>query len=148
MTGAHLARVLPALLLASLLAACSSAPRAASSLGKPLLPNPHFANPSGEYGFSASNPILVGSLGGKSPVANEHLYLGRLRGPGGQRVQYERLGSCCAFPSPNGLFGDRDSGLLDHYLVSYDGLAHPLSLYLDMYDPGEVRAPLGFTLVE
>lgn len=146
MTAARLPRVLPALLVASLLAACSTPPRPASSLGKPLAPNPHFASPPGEYGFSASNPILVGSLGGKSPVENERLYLGRLRGPDGQRVRYERLGSCCAFPSPNGLFGD--SALLDHYLVSYDGLAHPLSLYLDMYDPGEARAPLGFTLTE
>lgn len=148
MRAARLARVLPPLLLASLLAACSTAPRAAGAFGRPLLPNPHFANPSGEYGFSASNPILVGSLGGRSLAANAQLYLLRLRGPDGQRVYYERLGSCCAFPSPNGLFGDGDSGLLDHYLVAYDGLAHPLSLYLDLYDPGEVRAPLGFTLVE
>jgi hypothetical protein len=143
-TGARLARVL--LAVASLAPACSTAPGAASSVGKLLVPNPHFANPSGEYGFSASNPILVGSLGGKTPVANEHLYLGRLRGPDGQSVHYERIGSCCEFPSPNGLL--RDSGLLDHYLVTYDGLAYPLSLYLDMYDPGEARAPLGFTLAE
>ena len=133
-------------LLVALLPACSTAPEAPSSFGRPLVPNPHFATPSGEYGFSESNPILVGSLGGRSPVANQHLYLGRLRGPDGQRVRYERLGSCCAFPSPNALVGD--AGMLDHYLVTYDGLAHPLSLYLDMYDPGEVRAPLGFTLAE
>lgn len=132
--------------LASLLLSCTSAPGAAPGPEKPLVPNPHFANPVGEYGFSETNPILVGSLGGDSPVANEHLYLRRLRGPEGQPVSYQRLGSCCAFPSPNGLFGD--SGLLDHYVVSYEGLAHPLSLYLDMYDPGEVRAPLGFTLVD
>jgi hypothetical protein len=135
-----------AAVLAALLVACASAPGAATARRKPLVPNPRFANPAGEYGFSETNPILVGSLGGESPAANEHLYLSRLRGPDGQRVSYQRVGSCCAFPSPNGLFGD--SGLLDQYLVSYEGLAHPLSLYLDMYDPGEVRAPLGFTLVE
>ena len=128
--------------LASLLLACASAP----AHPKPLVPNPHFADAVGEYGFSETNPVRVGSLGGESPVANEHLYLRRLRGPEGQRVSYERVGSCCAVPSPNGLFGD--SGLLDEYLVSYEGLAHPLTLYLDMYDPGEVRAPLGFTLAE
>lgn len=136
-----LPRVLSAVLVAFLLPACSTAPPR-----KPLVPNPHFASPVGEYGFSESNPVLVGGLGGSGPVDNEHLYLDRLRGPDGQRVRYERLGSCCAFPSPNGLFGD--SGLLDHYLVTYDGLAHPLSIYLDMYDPGEARAPLGFTLAE
>lgn len=135
-----------AAVLASLLLACASAPGAAPARKKPLVPNPHFANPVGEYGFSETNPILVGGLGGESPAANEHLYLTRLRGPEGQPVSYQRVGSCCAFPSPNGLFGD--SGLLDQYLVSYEGLAHPLSLYLDMYDPGEVRAPLGFTLAE
>jgi len=145
-TGARLAFVLLALLVASLQSACSTAPGAMRAPAKPLVTNPHFASPTGEYGFSESNPILVGSLGGNSPVANEHLYLRRLRGPEGQPVRYERLGSCCEFPSPNGLFGD--SALLDHYLVTYDGLAHPLSIYLDMYDPGEARAPLGFTLAE
>jgi hypothetical protein len=132
--------------LASLLLACASAPGAAPARRKPLVPNPHFANPVGEYGFSETNPILVGGLGGASAAAGEHLYLGRLRGPEGQPVSYQRVGSCCPFPSPNGLFGD--SGLLDRYLVTYEGLAYPLTLYLDMYDPGEARAPLGFTLME
>jgi hypothetical protein len=124
---------------------CAAAGCATGSSGtKPLVPNPHFASPVGDYGYSETNPVLVGSLDGKSPVENEHVYLARLRGPRGERVSYRRLGSCCAFPSPNGLFGD--SGLLDHYEVTYEGLAHPLTLYIDMYDPGDVHPPAGFTL--
>jgi hypothetical protein len=111
-----------------------------------LVPNPHFAAPTGEYGLSETNPVLVGSLPGRSPPAKERAFLDRLRGPAGQRVAYVRRGSCCLFPTPNGLSGDTVP--LDRYEVTYEGLAHPLSLYLNMYDPGEVRAPLGFTLVE
>ena len=109
-----------------------------------LVANPYFANPHGEYGISETNPVLVGGLGAPNKAQNEHLYLGRLRGPRGERVSYRRLGSCCSFPSPNGRFGD--SGLLDPYEVMYEGLAHPLVLYLDLYDPGDVQAPAGFTL--
>jgi hypothetical protein len=123
-----------------------SAPSPASNAQtKALASNPYFAAPVGEYGFSETNPVLVASLGGRSPVENEHIYLGRLRGPGGERVHYRRIGSCCEFPTPNGLFGDK--GLLDQYEVTYDGLAHPLVLYLDMYDPGEAQAPTGFVLL-
>ena len=111
-----------------------------------LVPNPHFENPPGEYALSETNPVLVGSLPGRSLPAKERAFLDRLRGPDGQRVHYIRRGSCCFFPTPNGLFGE--SALLDHYEVTYDGLAYPLSLYINMYDPGEVRAPLGFTLIE
>ena len=50
------------------------------------------------------------------------------------------------FPTPNGLFGP--AALLDQYEVTYEGLARPVLLYLNMYDPGEARAPAGFTFAE
>ena len=92
-----------------------------------------------------TNPVLVGSLGGPSPAANEHIYLSRLRGPHGEPVKYQRSGSCCGFPSPNAILGE---GLLDAYLILYGDSSEPVVIYINMYDPGEVRAPAGLTLVD
>ena len=93
--------------------------------------------PSG-YGYTPEDPIKVG--GGPS---GEHEYLQHLRGPEGQRLRFERLGSCCGFEDPSLPFG---GGLLDMYEVTYEGLRSPVTLYLDMYRRQEPRAPAGFRL--
>ncbi|HEY0097296.1 MAG TPA: hypothetical protein VGB96_23420, partial [Archangium sp.] len=93
--------------------------------------------PSG-YGYTPEDPIQVG--GGPS---GEHEYLQHLRGPEGQRLRFHRLGSCCGFKDPSLPFG---GGLLDMYEVTYEGLASPVRLYLDMYRRQEPRAPTGFRL--
>ncbi|NVJ01610.1 hypothetical protein HV824_26315 [Myxococcus sp. AM009] len=76
-------------------------------------------------------------------VDGEHEYLQHLRGPQGQKVRYERRGSCCAFESEGSPFG---AGMLDVYIVSYEGLEEPVMLYLNMYDRKDPRAPEGFRL--
>ncbi len=95
------------------------------------------------YGYSADDAIRVGGAEKQSGPANERAYLDRLRGPDGQRVTYEREGSCCGFETPNGIGG---FGMLDRYLVTYAGLKTPVILFLNMYDaPDEGRpAPRGF----
>lgn len=73
------------------------------------------------------------------------MYLDRLRGPSGERLTYEREGSCCAFETPNSPLG---GGALDIYVVSLPGTTRRWTLYLNMYDPpeDELRAPAGLTL--
>ncbi|MFY0567957.1 hypothetical protein ACN28E_29570 [Archangium lansingense] len=93
--------------------------------------------PSG-YGYTQEDPIKVG--GGP---AGEHEYLQYLRGPEGQPLSFERLGSCCGFEDPSLPFG---GGMLDMYEVTYEGLKKPVTLYLDMYRRQEPRAPAGFRL--
>lgn len=34
-------------------------------------------------------------------------------------------------------------GLLDIYEVSYEGLEKPVVIYINMYDAGELKAPVG-----
>ena len=93
------------------------------------------------YGFSPGKPVLVGGvLEGIGP-SRERLFLNALTGPGAEPVSYRRLGSCCAFKTPNGFGG---GGHLDMYEIIYDGLATPRLLYLNMYDEGEVFVPVGF----
>jgi hypothetical protein len=123
---------------------CSGPGRGGSSVK--LVANPHFSVPQGPYGVSETNPILVGGLGGSNRAANEDAYLARLRGPAGEPVSHRRLGSCCVFPTPNPHYGV--GGALDRVEVTYPGLAEPVVLYLNAYDPGEPRAPAGFVLSE
>jgi hypothetical protein len=85
------------------------------------------------YGYTKDNPVKVGGdvFGGP---ARERAYLDHLRGPDGQAVTYERLGS----------MGHGDT-ILDIYEIRYDGLADPIELYIDMYTFEEPLAPVGFT---
>ena len=89
------------------------------------------------YGFEKTNPIKPG-LGFES----EWRYLNALRGPAGEIVHYQRLGHCCAF---NTDAAERGKGFLDQYELTYDGLAKPRILYLNMFEEAQLIAPQGFT---
>jgi hypothetical protein len=85
------------------------------------------------YGYTPEEPIRVGGGAG-----GELAYLQRLRGPKGEQLRYKRRGSRSG-PPPVG-------GMLDLYEVTYPGLEKPVTLYLDMYNHQEPRAPAGFRL--
>lgn len=94
------------------------------------------------YGYAENNPIKVG--GGMNGPLNERFFMDALAGPNGETVSYYRLGSCCTFKTPNGVFGNQ--GFLDKYEVKYEGLDKPIILYFNMYDPGGlIKIPMGFT---
>ena len=70
--------------------------------------------------------------------SREERYLGALRGPGGEALQYRRIGS---LP----VRADRLT-FLDHYEVTYAGVEKPIALYLDAYHFDDaLKAPKGFT---
>lgn len=97
------------------------------------------------YGYAPESAIRVRGPGDPD-ATDEHDYLDSLRGPGGERVSWMRLGSCCEFRTPNGLNGQ--GGLLDAYEVTYPGLDAPVTLYLNMYDPPNTpEVPHGFIRV-
>lgn len=92
------------------------------------------------YGYKESNPINVGGVI-ENGARNQQRFLNALLGPHGEEVGYYRLGSCCSFKTPNGLMGD--SGLLDLYRV-YWGTKDTVNLYLNLYDEGDLKIPVGF----
>ena len=94
------------------------------------------------WGYGAERPIKVGGLHPKSAPLSESLYLNALRGPGGEPVDFERMGSCCGFDTSNGISGN---GMLDIFQVTIKGKPGKAVLYLDMYDPGPRDIPAGFT---
>jgi hypothetical protein len=97
------------------------------------------------YGVTAQNPIKVGG-GVDGGVRGEQSYLNALRGPAGQTITYRRNGSCCPFKTPNGLIDN--TGMLDAYTVTWEGNAKPLTLYINMYDKGDLFIPVGLTAAQ
>lgn len=91
------------------------------------------------YGFTPENPVEIGG-GALYVKAREQRYLDALRGPDGQRLTYKRLGS-----RPQSPESPENSPILDIYEVTYDGLAKPITLYLDVYHYWNQRAPKGLT---
>jgi hypothetical protein len=96
------------------------------------------------YGYSEENPIRVGGVE-QDGAARERDFLRGLLGPGGEEIEFERMGSCCEFKTPNSPFG---AGLLDVYAVTYEGLKEPVVLVFDIYDEGDLKVPMGFTPLE
>lgn len=91
------------------------------------------------YGYSEKNPINVGEHSPRNSV----MYLSSLRGPQGESVSFDRIGSCCHFKTKNALIGNQ--GLLDKYWVTYEGKKDTVVLYLNIYDKSELGTPRGFT---
>lgn len=90
------------------------------------------------YGLSNKNPVQTGD----GPVS-ERRFLNALAGPNGERISYSRAGSCCPVKSKNGLMG---MAMLDNYRVTWEGSKDTVSIYINMYDYAELKAPSGFTI--
>lgn len=87
------------------------------------------------YGYSQNNPIQIGNDNAffEGP-SRERAYLDTLRGPNGESLTYDRLGST------NG-----QNAILDIYEVK--GAGKTVKLYLDMYNFQTPQAPVGFTCI-
>jgi hypothetical protein len=93
------------------------------------------------YGYNEKNAINVG--GGATPGPdNEKWYLNALMGPAGESISYNRLGSCCPVSSKNGFMGQV---MLDIFEIQCSWLDKSVKIYINMYDPGTMKAPKGFT---
>jgi hypothetical protein len=95
------------------------------------------------YGLSPTNAVEVGGVSNSEGPLNERRYLNALAGPNGEKIYYSRAGSCCPVKSKNGLMG---MALLDNYRVTYEGAKDTVSIYINMYDSGVLKAPVGFTI--
>lgn len=93
------------------------------------------------YGLSRNEPVTVGG-GWQEGVARAVRYLAELRGPAGQRPVFVRVGSCCAFDTPNAPKGRQ--GRLEVYDVSYSGRSESVIVYFNTYDEEAVGIVKGF----
>lgn len=93
------------------------------------------------YAYDQSNPVKVGGINDQAGPRNERLYLNGLTGPNGEEIMYARAGSCCHFKTPNGFI--ENTGMLDIYRITWTGSKDTLSIYLNMYDKGDLKIPVG-----
>lgn len=105
---------------------------------------PNHSEQKNTYGLSELNPILLGSATGRSDAKALRSYMDHLSGPKGEKIKYRRVGACCGFKTPRGLFDG--TGVLEVWEVIYDGLSKPTQLFINVYDQGELSAPAGFLL--
>jgi len=136
-------KFLPIFFLAALffLGSCASVNNAKNLEGSGTIDLTKKAS-SDTYGYSEKNPVKVGGVVDNLGPAMERKFLNQLAGPNGEEISFKRTSSCCSFDTPRGYMG---SGLLDKYEITYDGLASPITLYINMYDYEEPMIPVGFT---
>ena len=95
------------------------------------------------YGLSPKNPVEVGGAFNGNGPSNERKYLNMLAGPNGEKISFFRAGSCCEIKSKRAPMG---YAVLDNYRVTWEGSADTVSIYINMYDRGVLKAPVGFTI--
>lgn len=93
------------------------------------------------YGYDQDYPINLGFMPVQSAEINVKRYFGALTGPNGEQLTYEKVDSCCPFPSEKNEMG---AGIIDIYEVKWDGLSKPRRVYINLYEKGNVMAPKGF----
>lgn len=127
------------------ISACGTSKITSTNTGKPTLKNDKAfllkeISTDQTYGYTEKNPIMVGGAFVSGPE-NERRFLNALAGPDGERISYNRRGSCCPIKTKSG-----SGGMLDIYDVTWKGLDKPRVLYINMYDYEPLKAPVGFSI--
>lgn len=94
-----------------------------------------------KYGFDQDYPVNLGFLPIQTAEINIKRYFGALSGPNGEALKYNKVDSCCPFPSKKNEMG---AGIIDIYEVTWEGLKTPHRVYINLYEKGKVMAPKGF----
>lgn len=104
-----------------------------------------------EYGRSPESPIFVGVTNYLEGGKNRVRFLNALAYEDGTPIRYKRVKSCCPFKTFNSrtIGADQKFGLLDVWVV-YPGDTKEKSdtLYINAYDQGMPKIPLGYMAIE
>jgi len=96
-----------------------------------------------KYGYNPDYPVNLFFRNTTNDSINQKRFLNALAGPQGQAITYKKLESCCPFPTKRTEMG---AGFLDVYELYWLGQEKRVKLYLNMYEKGNVRVPVGLTL--
>ncbi|MFY7741232.1 MAG: 2-dehydro-3-deoxyphosphooctonate aldolase [Flavobacterium sp.] len=95
-----------------------------------------------KYGYDPDYPINIFYRNTANDTINQERFLKALAGPNGEKIFYEKVESCCPFPTKRSEIG---AGLLDVYQVNWVGCKKPLKLYFNIYEKGKLMVPKGLT---
>ncbi|MDP5200485.1 2-dehydro-3-deoxyphosphooctonate aldolase [Flavobacterium sp. DG2-3] len=96
-----------------------------------------------KYGYDPDYPINIFFQNTNNEALNETRFLNALAGPNGEKITYERLETCCPFPTKRSNMG---AGFLNVYELKWDGQKKPVKLYLNIYEKGILMVPMGLRL--
>ncbi len=97
------------------------------------------------YGYSSQSPVKIGGAENNQGILNERRFLNALKGPNGEKVTYELVGSCCYYQFTDS--NQKQLGLLDRYKITVDDQEYVL--YFAPYEMDkELFAPKGFSFVK
>lgn len=96
-----------------------------------------------KYGYDPDYPVNLFFQNTNSETLNESRFLNALAGPNGEKITYERLETCCPFPTKRSNMG---AGFLNVYELRWEGQKKPVKLYLNIYEKGILMVPLGLRL--
>lgn len=137
--------------LASLLTSCISTKSTLQNIDnkaiKPVIINNQFIltddAPDGKYGYDKNHPINLGFENEKYASKNIALFFNSLTGPKGEKITYDKVETCCPFPTKRNVMG---VGTLDIYNVLIEGSNKPMVLYINIYEKSKVLCPKGFSI--
>jgi hypothetical protein len=96
-----------------------------------------------KYGYNKDYPINIFFRNTKDDSINQARFLNALTGPKGEKISFQKVESCCPFPTKRSEMG---AGFLDVYEITWEGLKKPIVLYINIYEKGTLMVPLGLSL--
>ena len=79
----------------------------------------------------------------KDENLNAERFLNALAGPNGEKITFNKIESCCPFPTKRSEMG---AGFLDVYELQWEGQTNPVKLYLNIYERGYLLVPVGLSI--
>lgn len=96
-----------------------------------------------KYGFNEDYPINIGFIQEKQENINIQYYFNGLEGPNGEKINFEKIDTCCPFPSKNTNMG---AGTIGIYEVTFEGNSKKLTMYFNTFEKGKIVCPKGFKI--
>jgi hypothetical protein len=96
-----------------------------------------------KYGYDKDYPINIFFRNTRDESINQERFLNALAGPKGEEITFKKLESCCPFPTKRSEMG---AGFLDVYEVTWQGQKKPIILYINIYEKGLLKVPMGLSL--
>ncbi|MBN9284200.1 MULTISPECIES: 2-dehydro-3-deoxyphosphooctonate aldolase [Flavobacterium] len=96
-----------------------------------------------KYGYDEDYPVNIGFIPEAQEKTNVAFFFNGLEGPDGQKLVFEKKGTCCPFPTKHNRVG---AGMLNIYSVSWEGLKTPLLLYFNTFEKGKIMCPKGLSI--
>ncbi len=96
-----------------------------------------------KYGYNENYPINIFYYNTNNEQLNEERFLNALAGPKGEKITYTKLETCCPFPSKRTAMG---AGFLNVYEIRWEAQKKPIILYLNIYEKGYLKCPVGLSI--